>query len=150
MFDNSKLLILLVFFGNLGYAQSTPPAPSAPAAKVYVQSPADGAEVSQTFLVRFGLMGMGIAPAGVDHPNTGHHHLLIDVADLPPMDLPLPATDDIVHFGKGQTEATVTLPAGEHTLQLVLGDYLHRPHDPALISAPITVTVVADEEPSED
>lgn len=150
MLNRPKSFILLTLLGTLGYAQTTPPAPSAPAAEVYIQAPGDGAEVSPTFLVRFGLVGMGIAPAGVDRPNTGHHHLLIDVAEMPSLDLPLPATDNIVHFGKGQTETTVTLPAGEHTLQLVLGDYLHRPHDPALISAPITVTVVAAEHRVED
>jgi len=90
-------------------------------------------------------MGMGVAPAGIDQLNTGHHHLLIDTSEIPALDMPLPATDTIVHFGKGQTETTVTLVPGEHTLQLVLGDYLHRPHDPPLISEPITVTVVEPE-----
>jgi hypothetical protein len=150
MLNRPKSFILIVFFTTLGYAQTTPPTPSAPAAEVYIQSPADGAEVSPTFLVRFGLAGMGIAPAGVDQPNTGHHHLLIDVTKMPSLDLPLPATDSIVHFGKGQTETTITLPAGEHILQLVLGDYLHRPHNPALVSTPISITVVANEPPAED
>jgi len=137
-------LLILALLGFQAFAQ-TPPAPSAPGAEVFIQSPLDGAKVGPSFVVRFGLAGMGVAPAGVDQPNTGHHHLLIDSAEMPALDMPLPATDNVVHFGKGQTETTVTLGPGDHTLQLVLGDYLHRPHDPPLISAPITVTVVESE-----
>ncbi|MEE8305974.1 MAG: DUF4399 domain-containing protein [Gammaproteobacteria bacterium] len=139
-----KSLLLVLLFGTQALAQ-LPPAPSAPGAEVFIQSPLDGAEVAPSFVVRFGLMGMGVAPAGIDQLHTGHHHLLIDTSEIPALDMPLPATDTIVHFGKGQTETTVTLPPGEHTLQLVLGDYLHRPHDPPLISKPITVTVVEPE-----
>ena len=92
-------------------------------------------------LVQFGLKGMGIAPAGVKFDNTGHHHLLVD-ADVPAdLSLPLPATQKILHFGKGQTETTLNLPPGKHTLQLVLGDLNHVPHDPAVISKKITITV---------
>jgi hypothetical protein len=91
--------------------------------------------------VQFGLRGMGIAPAGVKFDNTGHHHLLIDT-DLPANPAaPLPATDKIVHFGKGQTETTLTLPPGTHTLQLLLGDMNHIPHDPPVVSKKITITV---------
>jgi hypothetical protein len=121
------------------------PRTSAPAdAEAYIQSPADGARVSSPVLVRFGLRGMGVSPAGLQTPiaNTGHHHLLIDVDSLPPMNLPLPATDNIRHFGAGQTETELELPPGEHTLQLVLGDALHIPHEPPVVSAPITITVV--------
>jgi hypothetical protein len=89
----------------------------------------------------FGLRGMGVAPAGVEAPNTGHHHLLINVTEPPPVGLPLPATDQIRHFGAGQTEATIELPPGEYTFQLVLGDHLHIPHDPPIQSETITVTV---------
>lgn len=110
-------------------------------AVAYIQSPADGATVSSPFTVRFGLRGMGVAPAGVDLPETGHHHLLIDVADLPSFDAPLPATDSIRHFGLGQTEVELSLPPGQHTLQLVLGDSLHTPHDPPVVSDRITITV---------
>ena len=85
--------------------------------------------------------GMGIAPAGSNIDNTGHHHLLIDIDELPPMDRPLPATDQIIHFGGGQTETELTLPPGEHSLQLVFGDYAHRPHDPAVISDKIVIRV---------
>jgi hypothetical protein len=138
------LLPLLV--APLALAQNAPATPSrtasAPGAELYIQSPADGAEVRSPFLVRFGLRGMGVAPAGVTNANTGHHHLLIDVAELPPDNLPLPQTDQVRHFGAGQTEVELSLPPGQHTLQLVLGDALHIPHDPPLRSAKITITVV--------
>ncbi len=84
---------------------------------------------------------MGIAPAGVNHPNTGHHHLLVDVAQPPDLNAALPVTENIRHFGAGQTEAELTLPPGKHTLQLVLGDYLHIPHDKPVVSEKITITV---------
>ncbi len=110
-------------------------------AKVYIISPKDGATVKNPFTVRFGAKGVKIGPAGVKAENTGHHHLLID-AELPPdLDLPLPVTDHIKHFGKGQTETTLSLPAGTHTLQLVLGDENHIPHSPPLVSRKITVHV---------
>lgn len=115
--------------------------PSPAGAAVYFIEPLDGATVTPTFTVKFGLRGMGVAPAGTDVPNTGHHHLLIDVADLPDSKQPLPANEHILHFGKGQTETQVTLTPGIHTLQLVFGNYLHIPHDPAVMSKPITVTV---------
>jgi hypothetical protein len=119
------------------------PRTAAPAdAEVYIQSPADGAELTSPVLVRFGLRGMGVAPAGLTAANTGHHHLLIDVDELPPEGLPLPSTDNVRHFGGGQTETEITLPPGEHTLQLVLGDALHIPHQPPVRSAKITITVV--------
>ncbi len=120
------------------------PRSEAPAdAEVYIQSPADGAEVTSPFTVRFGLRGMGVAPAGVQQENTGHHHVLIDVPeeDMPPMSTPLPSTDNIVHFGGGQTQTQLELPPGEHTLQLVLGDHLHIPHEPPVVSERITITV---------
>ena len=115
--------------------------PSPEGATVYFIEPLDGAVVPPTFTVKFGLKGMGIAPAGTDVPNTGHHHLLIDQATLPDVAMPLPANDHILHFGKGQTETTVTLPPGQHTLQLVFGNYLHIPHTPPVVSARITITV---------
>ena len=110
-------------------------------AKVYIISPKDGATVSSPFTVQFGLKGMGIAPAGVNTPNTGHHHLLIDVTEMPDMNAPLPNNEHIRHFGGGQTETELTLPPGRHTLQLVLGDYLHIPHDKPLVSEKVTITV---------
>jgi hypothetical protein len=116
--------------------------PSPPGAEVYVISPRDGARVKSPVLVRFGLKdNMGIAPAGVKFDNTGHHHLLIDTDAPADMGAPLPATDKIKHFGKGQTETSLTLPPGKHTLQLLLGDQSHIPHDPPVISKKITITV---------
>jgi len=109
-------------------------------AELYFISPPDGATVKSPVTVRFGLRGMGVAPAGVAMENTGHHHLLID-AELPPQDMPVPADANHVHFGKGQTEAAVTLAPGRHRLQLLLGDHLHIPHDPPVASKPITITV---------
>ena len=115
--------------------------PSPANAEVYIVSPKDGAKVKSPVTVVFGLKGMGIAPAGIKFDNTGHHHLLID-SDLPAdLSQPLPATEKSVHFGKGQTETSVTLPPGKHTLQLVLGDSLHIPHDPAVFSKKITIEV---------
>lgn len=119
-------------------AMAATPAPKD--AKVYLISPADGARVTGPVTVRFGLSGMGVAPAGVDHANTGHHHLIID-ADLPPLDKPIPKDDRHRHFGNGQTETTLDLPPGKHTLQLLLGDFNHVPHDPSLKSEKITITV---------
>ena len=109
-------------------------------AELYFISPQDGATVKSPVTVRFGLRGMGVAPAGVAMENTGHHHLLID-AELPPQDLPVPADANHRHVGKGQTEAAVTLAPGRHRLQLLLGDHLHIPHDPPVASKPITIVV---------
>jgi hypothetical protein len=111
-------------------------------AEVYFISPSDGAVVQGPVTVRFGLKGMGIAPAGVKFDNTGHHHLLVDTdfSELK-LDAPLPATDKILHFGKGQTETTLTLSPGKHTLEIVLADYLHNSFDPPLHSKKIAITV---------
>lgn len=120
-----------------------PPAPrhpSPPGAKVYFVYPRNGDYVKPTTVVRFGLINMGVAPAGVSKANTGHHHLLID-AEPPAVDQPVPNDPNHLHFGAGQTEAQVTLPLGKHTLQLVLGDENHVPHDPPVMSDVITVTV---------
>jgi hypothetical protein len=113
--------------------------PAPEGAKVYIITPEDGATVPRTFVVRFGLSGMGIAPAGADLPKTGHHHLLVDVDTLPPLDQPISA--DILHFGGGQTETQLTLPPGDHSLQMLLGDKNHIPHDPPIVSERITITV---------
>lgn len=110
-------------------------------AQAYILEPADGTTVPETFTVKFGLSGMDLAPAGVEQANTGHHHLLIDQPELPNLTASLPATEQIRHFGKAQTETELTLEPGKHTLQLVLGNYLHIPHDNPVISEPITVTV---------
>jgi hypothetical protein len=117
--------------------------PSVSNAELYIISPKDGEKLSNPVIVRFGLKGMGVAPAGIKMDDTGHHHLLIDT-DLPTdLSKPIPAAveNKIMHFGKGQTEATLTLPAGKHTLQLDLGDYLHIPHNPAVVSKKISIEV---------
>jgi hypothetical protein len=116
---------------------------AAPAgAEVYFIAQQNGAKLHSPVTIKFGLKGMGIAPAGIKFDNTGHHHLLVDtdVSELK-LDAPMPATDKIVHFGKGQTETTLTLTPGKHTLQLVFADYLHQSFDPPLTSKKITITV---------
>lgn len=110
-------------------------------AEVYFVQPADGAVVSQDFTVVFGLKNMGVAPAGIERKNTGHHHILIDTDTLPDLTMPLPATDKIKHFGGGQTETKLSLAPGKHTLQLVLGNHAHIPHKKPVISKKITITV---------
>ncbi|HXC20989.1 MAG TPA: DUF4399 domain-containing protein [Steroidobacteraceae bacterium] len=116
---------------------------AAPAgAEVYFITPHSGATVHSPLTVRFGLKGLGVAPAGIKFDNTGHHHLLVDtdISELK-LDAPMPATDKILHFGKGQTETELTLAPGKHTLQLVFADYLHTSFDPPLHSQKITITV---------
>lgn len=125
--------------GSLALAQERTPSP--PGAEVYIISPRNGATVHNPVRVQFGLKGMGVAPAGVKFDNTGHHHLLVDTDAPVDMSAPLPATDKIVHFGKGQTETTLTLKPGKHTLQLLLADMNHVPHQPPVISQKITITV---------
>jgi uncharacterized protein DUF4399 len=114
--------------------------PSSPNAKVYFIDLKDGATIPSKAKLRFGIENMEIAPAGVAKPNTGHHHLIID-SELPPLDQPIPSDFNHIHFGGGQTEAEITLPAGEHTLQLLLGDQSHIPHDPPVMSEVIHVRV---------
>ena len=110
-------------------------------ANVYFISPAPDSVVASPVTVRFGLRHMGIAPAGIAFPSTGHHHLLVDQEIPSDLTLPLPSTEKILHFGKGQTEVELALPPGEHRLQLLLGDHLHRPHRPPVLSEPIHITV---------
>jgi len=121
-------------------AADLPRSPAPKDVELYIISPQDGETVARPVTVRFGLRGMGIAPAGMAMENTGHHHLLIDT-DPPPYNLPIPADGKHVHFGKGQTEATVTLAPGRHRLQLLLADHLHIPHDPPVVSKPVTIVV---------
>jgi len=115
--------------------------PSPAGAEVYIVSPKDGAKVKGPVTVVFGLKGMGIAPAGIKFDNTGHHHLLVDTDAPTDLSLPLPADEHNLHFGKGQTETTLTLSPGKHTLQLVFADFLHTPHVPAVISKKVTISV---------
>lgn len=110
-------------------------------ATVYFVAPLDGQEVTSPVTVKFGLKGMGVAPAGVDRENTGHHHLIIDMENLPDLTKPLPSSEQVRHFGGGQTETTIELAPGKHTLQLVLGNYAHIPHATPVVSKKITITV---------
>lgn len=114
--------------------------PAPEGASVYFISPADGDTVSGPVMVKFGLAGMRVAPAGMHKEGTGHHHLLVDVDEIP-TDRPLPSNEQFIHFGGGQTETELDLEPGEHTLQLVLGDWKHQPHDPVVSSERITITV---------
>src|ERR1700675_1645583 len=115
--------------------------PPAPNAEVYIIAPGDGATLHGPVTVRFGLTAMGIAPAGVKFDNTGHHHLLIDTELPADLSQPLPMSDSIRHFGKGQTETTLELPPGKHTLQLLFADLTHTPFTPNVASKKITITV---------
>jgi hypothetical protein len=114
--------------------------PSPEGAEAYFVGLRDGAIVDKNFTVHFGLSGMGVAPAGIAKPNTGHHHLLVDT-EIPPPDRPIPNDFQHLHFGSGQTEATLELPPGKHTLQLLLADSEHLPHDPPVVSKRITIQV---------
>lgn len=131
MFKNILFLLMLFFYG-VTFADQP---------EVYIISPKQGEVMPQTFTVQFGLKNMGVAPAGVDVPNTAHHHLLIDLTELPDLTKPLPANDHIRHFGGGQTETQLTLSSGKHVLQLLMGNYLHIPHNPPIISKKISIIV---------
>ena len=135
-------LALLVAFVVAGLTSASAETPSPAGAKVYFINLKDGQQVTSPFLVQFGLSGMGVAPAGVEKPNTGHHHLLIDATlSGDALKQPIPMDDTHRHFGNGQIEAMITLPPGKHTLQLVLGDWSHVPHVPPVMSDVITITV---------
>lgn len=127
-------------FAVASWAGEIPRTASKPGTTLAILAPADGAVVKSPVTVQFGLDGMGVAPAGVQSPGTGHHHLIIDT-DLPAAERPIPADANHRHFGGGQTQVTLDLPPGEHTLQLVLGDHHHVPHDPPVVSAPISISV---------
>lgn len=136
-------LVLFALAGTVVAAQSEglPTTKASDGAKVYIISPRDGATVDQQFTVRFGLKGMGVAPAGIDKADTGHHHLLVDMKQLPAAGQPIPSDDQHIHFGGGQTQTTLKLTPGKHTLQLELGDKNHVPFEPELVSKKITIQV---------
>lgn len=142
-----KRLLLAVALATLAGSTFAAEAPALPVTKapvgaeVYIISPQDGATVPQTFTVRFGLKGMGVAPAGDPHEKTGHHHLLVDAKELPAAGQPIPKDEQHIHFGAGQTETTLKLAPGTHTLQLELGDTNHIPFDPPVVSKVVTVHV---------
>jgi hypothetical protein len=142
---STRLTICLAAAVGLGLgawvqAAGLPRTAAAEKARVYFISPKNGEVIKGPVTVRFGLENMGVAPAGTAGEGIGHHHLVID-APLPAMDQPLPKDDKHLHFGKGQTETVLTLAPGKHTLQLVLGDANHIPHQPAVVSERITITV---------
>jgi hypothetical protein len=134
-------IAVLAPVGAAGAAEpAIPRSPRPERAQVYFISPENGAKVASPVVVRFGLREMGVAPAGVAQPQTGHHHLIVD-AEVPPTGLPIPKNDHYLHFGGGQTEVSLPLAPGKHTLQLLLGDHNHVPHDPPVVSERITIEV---------
>ena len=136
---NILIFLLSVFF--LIPLNAVEKSSSPDKAMLYIISPLDGDTVSSPVKVIFGLNGMGVAPAGIKIKNTGHHHLLIDLAQLPDINSPIPSDEHHKHFGKGQTEAFIELDKGDHTLQLILGDHVHVPHEPPIISKKIRIKV---------
>ena len=137
-------VVALAVLGTAPYTGNSAEAGQTPAAKnayCYIGWPNDGEVIhAHRFRVWFGLRNMGIAPAGVQKPNTGHMHLIID-APLPPFDQEIPADKQHLHFGAGQSEAIIELAPGKHTLQLLMGDYQHVPHNPPVYSKQITIYV---------
>ena len=147
------LLACALLTACLGLQAAEPPSTrsaSSEGAAISFSNLSDGDVIPLVYVVRFTISGMGIAPAGVQIENTGHFHLLIDLAELPDFDQPLPANEHLLHFGKGQTQTTLELTEGKHTLQLLLADHAHVPHDPPVMSEAITVVVAADAPPQTD
>jgi hypothetical protein len=163
MLTRSALVVACAVLAACGQP-SPPPTPAAPAAAApaaappaapatftrkaapagataYIIEPADGATVTNPVHVVFGLKGIGVAPAGTDRADAGHHHLLIDAGLPADLGVPIPNDDTHKHFGGGQTETTLTLAPGKHTLQLLLGDHLHVPFDPPIASSVVTIEV---------
>jgi hypothetical protein len=136
---NFSKALLLALMPLAFQTQALEPSASPDGAKAYIISPLDGAVVDRTFTVKFGLKGMGVSPAGVEKANTGHHHLLVDGKQLPSFDAPM--GKEVMHFGGGQTEKTLELSPGTHTLQLILGNHLHMVHKPPVVSDVVTITV---------
>jgi hypothetical protein len=152
-----KSLLRSLIFGILLVAASQPGAeepastrsPSSDGATVDFANLNDGDVIPLNFLLKFSISGMGIAPAGVDIDNTGHHHLLVDLDELPDLAQPLPATEQILHFDKGQFETGLLLPEGEYRMQLLLADHAHVPHEPPVMSEVVVVRISADAPPQE-
>jgi len=126
----NKILFTFLFFSISAFS-----------AEVYFVSPSDGDEVSSPVEIVFGLRGIGVAPAGINFPNTGHHHLLVDLDALPNLNESIPADKNHIHFGKGQTQTLLALDPGEHTLQLLFGDWMHVPHTEPIFSEKIKIFV---------
>ncbi|MBM6594708.1 DUF4399 domain-containing protein [Microvirga pudoricolor] len=138
-------IALATGFGTPVRAQTAAP----PDAYLYIIYPYDGLKIRGAFTVRFGLRNMGVTHAGHVVPNSGHHHLLVDVDEAIEPDEPIPTDRQHIHFGAGQTETRLDLPPGKHTLQLVLGDAEHKPFKPLLTSKKITVTVLPPRRPAQ-
>ena len=143
-----QVILLMIATGLAADQQGVHRSPSSDGAAVSISNLSNGDFVPPVFIVKFSVSGMGIAPAGVEIENTGHHHLLIDVVELPDFNQPLPATNNIRHFGKGQSETELQLPEGEHSLQLLLADYAHVPHDPPVMSE-VVVIIVSEDAPAQ-
>ena len=136
-----KHVLMALSLALLAGVCSAAPTPAPGDAHLYIGWPNDREVIrADSFRVWFGMRNMGVAPAGVAKPNTGHHHLLIDTG-LPPLDEEIPSDRNHIHFGNGQTETRISLPPGEHTLQLLMGDQNHVPHNPPVMSRQITITV---------
>ncbi|MGB5233625.1 MAG: DUF4399 domain-containing protein [Candidatus Macondimonas sp.] len=136
----ATLLTLAILAGPLWAELPTTPAP--PGAAVYFITPRDGEQIRGPVTVRFGLKGMGVAPAGTVKETTGHHHLLVDLEQPPAAGQPIPSDAHHRHFGNGQTETTLDLTPGRHTLQLLMGDANHVPHRPPVLSERVTIEVM--------
>ena len=132
-----SLIFSCSFFLNSEAARSISP----DEAYLYFITPDNDQLLSSPVRVQFGLRGMGVAPAGVDIKNTGHHHLLVNTKNLPDLNKPIPSDSKHIHFGRGQTEVSLELKPGTHTLRLILGDKYHIPHNPPVISEPITINI---------
>lgn len=137
-----RIVLAVVCFFSLAMVLQAARTPAPKNARAYFINLKDGDTVKSPFLVQFGLKNFGVAPALVEWPNTGHFHVIIDDAPYD-LNVPLPATTPgaYIHYGKGQTEGMVTLPPGEHTLQIILGDYQHVPHQPPVMSKKIKIQV---------
>ncbi len=140
-FQYSNFLFFSILLSLTGMVQSSEPQKDIPS-KLYIISPADGSTLKNPIKIIFGLSGMGVAPAGVEMANTGHHHLLIDLNILPDKNLPIPSDEKHRHFGAGQTETSINLTPGTHTLQLLLGDHYHMQHEKTIVSKKITISVI--------
>ena len=142
MMGRSLLLSIALFIGVPAMAQMTELSSDVAAdAQVWIESPVDGQEVSSPVTIVFGSKNVSISPAGIEQMNSGHHHLMIDMDELPAMDMPLPGSAQLIHFGKGQTSTSLSLEPGEHSLQLVLGNHLHVPHTRPVLSEKNTIVV---------
>lgn len=139
-FQYSSFLFFIMLLSLTGIVQSSVSQQDIPP-KLYIISPTDGSTVKNPIKIIFGLSGMGVAPAGVEMANTGHHHLLIDLDILPDKNLPIPSDERHRHFGAGQTETSVNLTPGTHTLQLMLGDHYHMQFKKSVVSKKIIINV---------